>query len=150
MYNHCHCLIPEHSHTPKRNLTAPGTNHPFSLLPRRLLGRLTSTSIALHKALYLRGVRASHQGGNECFSRGTGGLVRSFPLEFWLAPPLTQQETDVACYEKGSGQPLSYYSVSFFSLYIINVLGGGTDLVSGQQAGTQVNSARSSLDHGKV
>lgn len=49
------------------------------------------------------------------------GSVRPFPLELWLAPPRTQQETDVACYEKGSDQPFSYYSFSSFSLSIVSV-----------------------------
>lgn len=49
------------------------------------------------------------------------GPVRPFPLELWLAPPRTQQETDVACYEKGSGQPFSYYSFSSFSLSVVSV-----------------------------
>lgn len=49
------------------------------------------------------------------------GSVRPFPLELWLAPPRPQQETDVACYEKGSGQPFSYYSFSSFSLSIVSV-----------------------------
>lgn len=50
------------------------------------------------------------------------------------------------------GQVSHFPIIQSHSFLFISLMswGGGTDLVSGQQAGTQVNSARSSLDHGKV
>lgn len=94
LYNHYHYLIPEHSHTPKRNLTAPATNHPFSLA--------SASGRQAHFYPYIAARGSKLKRCSKHLIRMVEGqrrirLVRSFPLEFWLAPPLTQQETDVAC-----------------------------------------------------
>lgn len=123
------CLVPEYSHAPKKK-----SQHPFSLLPQPLTASLLPTSTELHEALtiLMRWLKLTFEMLSKCFIRmgtkyvGIGtkedqGSVRPFPLELWLAPPRTQQETDVACYEKRSGQPFSYYLFSSFSLSIVSI-----------------------------